>query len=972
MFNEATVEQMIIDSLKSNGWEYIPADQLPRRYNDVMVESMVKDALLRLNPDIREPGWADEVIIKLRPLFMNLNSHDLVTRNEEFKKKIFEENSYPFGENHRMVPVTFFGMGSDAEIAKNRFVVTNQWVYPQVEGGKRFDIVLLVNGFPISIGEIKTPVHEAISWIDGAEDILDYEKSVPQMFVSNVFNFATEGKCYRYGSVKADVTHWGPWHTPDNKSEGTLSDVQRSVCAMTKKEIVLDIFRYFTLFSTNKKYQKYKVICRYQQYEGANAIVERVRSGYPKKGLIWHFQGSGKSLLMVFAAQKLRMMSDLGNATVVIVLDRIDLKTQLYATFSSAGVPNLEIAEDKKSLVEFFKSDTRKVLITTIFLFDEVDKMLNPRSNIIVMVDEAHRTQEGDLGAKMRLGLPNAFFFGLTGTPINRLDRNTFITFGAAEDRTGYMSKYSFSDSIRDGATLPLNFETVPVDLHVNQDAIDEAFAQLTEGLTEKERTDLARRVKMAAIIKTPSRIQKVCQHIYDHYMSKVEPNGFKGQVVCYDRECCVLYKEALDRLFGTTQCTEIVMDTNNDKEDRYKKYRRSADEEAKLLDCFRDPKHPLKLIIVTSKLLTGFDAPILQAMYLDKPMKDHTLLQAICRTNRIYGDTKTNGLIVDYIGIFEKFANALHFDEAGFEKVITNIDEVKAKIPELMGKCLAFFPGVDRTVDGWEGLAAAQNCLPTQDLRDEFGANYRVLHKAYNVLSPDACLNPYKMDYRWLSTVYESVRPTDNTGHLIWSALGPKTLDLVQQNVTAIGISGNVEVLETDADLIEQLIKGATGDPQKLSKKIQINLEAIIRGVIDDPIFVELGERLEKLKEEHEKGLMTSVIFLKKLLELARDTVAAVKKANAAQPEPTREEKGKAALTELFKEARNAKTPVIVERIVDEIDGIVRIVRFPGWQDTETGRREVSMELYGIFARKKLFDKDLVEKAYKYVEQYY
>lgn len=972
MFNEATVEQMIIDSLKSNGWEYIPADQLPRRYNDVMVESMVKDALLRLNPDIREPGWADEVTIKLRPLFMNLNSHDLVTRNEEFKKKIFEENSYPFGENHRMVPITFFGMGSDAEIAKNRFVVTNQWVYPQVEGGKRFDIVLLVNGFPISIGEIKTPVHEAISWIDGAEDILDYEKSVPQMFVSNVFNFATEGKCYRYGSVKADVTHWGPWHTPDNKNEGTLSDVQRSVCAMTKKEIVLDIFRYFTLFSTNKKYQKYKVICRYQQYEGANAIVERVRSGYPKKGLIWHFQGSGKSLLMVFAAQKLRMMSDLGNATVVIVLDRIDLKTQLYATFSSAGVPNLEIAEDKKSLVEFFKSDTRKVLITTIFLFGEVDKMLNPRSNIIVMVDEAHRTQEGDLGAKMRLGLPNAFFFGLTGTPINRLDRNTFITFGAAEDRTGYMSKYSFSDSIRDGATLPLNFETVPVDLHVNQDAIDEAFAQLTEGLTEKERTDLARRVKMAAIIKTPSRIQKVCQHIYDHYMSKVEPNGFKGQVVCYDRECCVLYKEALDRLFGTTQCTEIVMDTNNDKEDRYKKYRRSADEEAKLLDCFRDPKHPLKLIIVTSKLLTGFDAPILQAMYLDKPMKDHTLLQAICRTNRIYGDTKTNGLIVDYIGIFEKFANALHFDEAGFEKVITNIDEVKAKIPELMGKCLAFFPGVDRTVDGWEGLAAAQNCLPTQDLRDEFGANYRVLHKAYNVLSPDACLNPYKMDYRWLSTVYESVRPTDNTGHLIWSALGPKTLELVQQNVTAIGISGNVEVLETDADLIEQLIKGATGDPKKLSKKIQINLEAIIRGVIDDPIFVELGERLEKLKEEHEKGLMTSVIFLKKLLELARDTVAAVKKANATQPEPTREEKGKAALTELFKEARNAKTPVIVERIVDEIDGIVRIVRFPGWQDTETGRREVSMELYGIFARKKLFDKDLVEKAYKYVEQYY
>lgn len=192
----------------------------------------------------------------------------------------------------------------------------------------------------------------------------------------------------------------------------------------------------------------------------------------------------------------------------------------------------------------------------------------------------------------------------------------------------------------------------------------------------------------MEAIMKSPERIAKVCEHIANHFLTKIDPNGFKGQVVCYDRECCLLYKKELDKYLGE-YATTIVMDTNNDKEDRYKEWRRDRDEEAKVLDNFRDPRHPLKLVIVTSKLLTGFDAPILQVMYLDKPMKDHTLLQAICRTNRVYGQDKTNGLIVDYIGIFDDVAKALDFDEKSIEKVITNIEEVKHKFPGLIHKCL-------------------------------------------------------------------------------------------------------------------------------------------------------------------------------------------------------------------------------------------------------------------------------------------
>ena len=883
IFNEDnTIEQMMLSTLQKNGWKYIPAEELPRMYSDVLVEPMVKEALIRLNPEIAEdPSRADEVIYKLRTLILSVQPHNLVTQNEIFKKMIFEENSYPFGKDGRMVPIRFFGTMRKEDLALNEYVVTNQWIYPQAEGGKRLDIVLLINGFPIAIGELKTPVRSAITWLDAAGDISAYEKSIPAMFVTNVFNFATEGKCYRYGSINMPINMWGPWHTATHKSEGSLADVKISVEDMISPKNVMDIFQFFTMFATDKKYRKYKIICRYQQFEGANMIVNRVIAGYPKKGLIWHFQGSGKSLLMVFAAQKLRMIPELKNPTVVIVDDRIDLETQITATFNASDIPNLTSAATKEELLSFFRGDMRKILITTIFKFGEVSGELNPRDNIIVMVDEAHRTQEGDLGEKMRMALPNAFFFGLTGTPINRVDKNTFATFGAEEDRTGYMSRYSFSDSIRDGATLPLHFEPVPVELHVDKEKLDREFEAMTDeaGLSKDEKNELSRRVNMKAIMYNPARIRKVCEHIAKHFKEKIEPNGYKGQVVVYDRECCLMYKAVLDELLGEEAST-IVMDTNNDKEDRYKKYRRDRDAEGKVLDTFRDPASPLKLVIVTAKLLTGFDAPILQVMYLDKPMKDHTLLQAICRTNRTYDQGKTHGLIVDYIGIFDDVARALDFDENSMRKIITNIEEIKKQLPTLLKKCLGYFLGVDRTIEGWEGLMAAQECLPTNKEKDAFAADYRVLNRAWDALSPDVFLNAYKADYQWLSRVYESVKPTDGRGGLIWASLGAKTIELVHQNLTVGEADEDVEILAMDADLIDEFLEKQK-DLKKTTKKIEINLVAKIMNHTKDPKFIKLGEKLETLREKHEQGLVTSIEFLKLLLELAKEAAQAEKEVS-------------------------------------------------------------------------------------------
>lgn len=968
-FNEDnTIEKMTVLTLGTIGWKYVAPEDLKREQSEVLVESMLKEALIRLNPEIKEePSRADEVIYKIRSLILSCQAHDLVTYNELFKKLVFENNSFPFGKNGRMVPIKIFGTTTKEELALNEYVVTEQWIYPMSNGGKRLDVVLLVNGIPMVIGELKTPVRSAISWADGASDILDYEKSIPQMFVTNVLNFATEGKCFRYGAINAPINLWGPWHTSENKQEGTLSDVKSAIEDMLTPKKVMDIFQFFTLFATDKKYRKYKIISRYQQYEGANAIVERVINGYPKKGLIWHFQGSGKSLLMVFAAEKLRMMPELKNPTVVIVDDRIDLETQITATFNASDIPNLKSARTKEELVSFFKGDMRKILITTIFKFGEVDDVLNERENIIVMVDEAHRTQEGNLGEKMRLALPNAFFFGLTGTPINRIDRNTFNTFGAVEDKSGYMSKYSFSDSIRDKATLPLQFEPVPVDMHINQAIIDQEFDEMTKELTIEQKNELSKKVNVKAIFYDSKRIEKICKHIVKHFREKIEPNGYKGQVVCYDRECCIRYKEEIDKLMNENEST-VVIDTNNDKEDRYKRFRRDRDAESKVLDEFRDPQNPLKLVIVTSKLLTGFDAPILQVMYLDKPMKDHTLLQAICRTNRTYDDGKSFGLIVDYTGIFDNVARALDFDENTMRKIITNINDVKKQLPAILKKCLSYFIGIDRTLEGFEGLIAAQSCLPTNKERDAYAADYRVLNRIWNAISPDDFLKEYNNDYKWLSNVYQSVKPTDGSGKLIWNTLGAKTIELIHNNISVSDAREDEEILTLDADLIDTFIE-KNGSVEKAAKKIEISLVSRLLSHSNDEKYKKIGEKLEELRMKHQQALLTSIEFLKALLSLAKEAREAEKEIVPEQEQ----DKGKAALTELFNGVKNNSTPIIVERIVKDIDELVKIVRFDGWQNTTTGKQEVKKALRSIvWIKYKIKDAVVFEKAYSYIEQYY
>lgn len=958
-------------SSKGIGWRYAAPAEVPRQIQEVLVEPWLRDALIRLNPEIAaQPDRADEVLYKLRAIVLSVRSDGLIRANEEMTAWMRGERSMPFGSNNEHVPVRLIDLD---DLAQNQYIVTQQFTYRAGPTERRADLVLLVNGLPLVLIEAKTPVKKCISWVDGAVQVHDdYEKFVPELFVCNVFSVATEGKAYRYGSIGLPVKDWGPWHLDGDGDDGQhhpLKSLKLSAESMLRPHVVLDILGSFTLFATNKKKQRIKIICRYQQFEAANKIVERVLAGYPRKGLIWHFQGSGKSLLMVFAAQKLRLHAGLKNPTVLIVVDRIDLDTQITGTFTGADIPNLEKADTREKLKQLLAQDVRKIIITTIFKFGEASGSLNDRSNIIALVDEAHRTQEGDLGRKMREALPNAFLFGLTGTPINRSDRNTFYAFGADEDEKGYMSRYGFEESIRDGATLKLHFEPRLIDLHIDKAALDAAYKDLTGGLSDLDKDNLAKTAaKMAVLVKTPERIRKVCEDIVQHFQTKVEPNGFKGQIVTFDRESCLLFKAELDKLLPP-EATDIVMSVQAaDKKEHpeYAPYDRTRDEEERLLDRFRDPADPLKLIIVTAKLLTGFDAPILQAMYLDKPLRDHTLLQAICRVNRTYSEQKTHGLIVDYLGIFDDVAAALEFDDQSVKQVVSNIQELKDKLPEAMQKCLAFFAGCDRSLQGYEGLIAAQQCLPNNEVRDSFAAEYTVLSRIWEALSPDAVLNPFEKDYKWLSQVYQSVQPSSGHGKLIWHSLGAKTIELIHQNVHVDAVRDDLDTLVLDADLLEAVLSNP--DPKK-AKEIEIKLKRRLRGHAGNLKFKQLSERLDALKDRFESGQINSVEFLKQLLEIAKETLQAEKEV----PPEEDEDRGKAALTELFNEVKTSETPIMVERVVTDIDEIVRLVRFPGWQGTQAGEREVKKALRKALFKYKLHaDEELFEKAYSYIRQYY
>lgn len=1018
-FNEAnTIEKSICDrlsALPNVKWTFVHGVNLPRKTQSVLIESWLKDALCRLNIDIAEdPEKANEVIYKMRGVLLEASYSGLVCANEMFTEWLRGEKSMPLGKDGKHITINLIDYNNHS---KNHYVVSQQVPFTGTKNAF-FDLVLYVNGIPLVVGEVKTPVRMAISWQDGASDFIGGDKhywiNQNNFFVPNLLCFATEGKTFAYGAVNAGFRHWMPWYktTDGDEVPQNMNTVLTSVERLLDPQTLLELLQSFALYSATKPpntnvTKRIKLLPRYPQYEATKQIVERVKNGAIRKGLIWHFQGSGKSLLMLYAAKMLKSDSELKNPTVVVVVDRIDLDSQINTTLDNADVKNVTPVKSCKQLSKELKHDSRNILVTTIFKFYEVEingdskNGLNSRENIIVLVDEAHRTQEGMLGEKMRRALPNAYFFGLTGTPISEVERNTFRLFGADQDQGRYMNRYSYKQSIRDKATLPVKFEPRLLELRVDRKAIDKEFDALTEtnNLNEEEKTQLSQKAgNLAHLLKAPKRMEAIANDIQEHFTGHVEAKGLKAMVVVYDREACVSMYNLLIKRFGEGTC-EVVMklsqgSTGDEKDENGNTKKKAADwvkwknlglhldEEAfkrwqvidanstnqeRVLDQYRDSSDPLKILIVTSKLLTGFDAPICYCMYLDKPLRDHTLLQAMCRTNRLYDETKQHGLIIDYLGVFENLAKAIAYNPKEIEGVVDCLGKYKDEFPVAIEKCLTFFYGIDRTIGGYEGLIAAQECIASNDVRDQFATQFNVLKKLWEALTPDPFLQPFQKDYIWLAQVYDSVRPVGGLGCLIWQSLGLETIRLIHQHTDIAQIRDDLDELIMDENSIFTLTEA---EQKKQAKKLEISLMAKVRKKSNDPRYIELGERLEKLREKYESGVLNSINWLKELLDAARDTVHLNNDADHGDKIVT---DNKTALSELFKEVRNDQTPEIISRIVDDIDKIVKATRFQGWQNTTSGDRVMKQVLRKTLLKYQLHkDAELFAKAYAYINEHY
>jgi type I restriction enzyme R subunit len=972
-------------------------EEIPRAFDDVMAEDWVTEALERLNPVIAErPERAQDVLTRLRAVILSAPNDGLVAANEEMVAWLCGRRTMRFVGTEDYVPVRLIDFDDPDQ---NHLVITTETTYTPGTEQRRFDVVLWVNGFPVVVGETKTPISWNTSWLDGAIDIHDgYERRTPGFFVSNVLTFATEGKEFRYGAVRQRAEMWLPWsRTTEALALPGLAAVLRSAELLLAPRMILEILRTYTLFSRRSSTaggMEIKIIPRYAQVEAVEAIVARVRDPKRRQGLVWHHQGSGKTLLMAFAAAKLRQQTDLDAPTILVVLDRLELIEQTRSEFTSVGIPTMKVAETKEQLRRFLRDDdARGVIVTTIFRFADAG-LLNERDNIVVMVDEAHRTQEGRLGLDMREALPNAKFIGLTGTPISTEDHNTWATFGDPDDVEGVLNHYSVERSIADGATLPIHVETRLVDFHIDSDALDQAFAELAEAerLDERETGLLAKRAsRVDQIMKSPKRVAAVCQDIVSHYRAKIEPVGLKAQVVVFDRECCALYYETISALLQPGEEATVVMTTAKD-EPEWSQWDREREAENRIKDRFKDPADPLRFLIVTAKLLTGFDAPIEGVMYLDKALRAHTLFQAVCRTNRrwtnpVTGQEKNYGLVVDYVGMGTELARAVAVADIGQRKALpVQVDELVETLGDYVATAMARFEGIDRTSSGFEQLYAAQERLPDQQSRDAFAADFLRAQGLFEFLWPDTAIRPYEADYKWLARIYKSVAPTDAASKLLWQRLGVKTAELIHEHVSDVRIeSGHLETVAVDAEVFEalrQMHLWPPNDPEpkepptveEVFDRLETRLRKKLAGPGTHPVWQSLAERLEALRKTTIDSAAASVEFLKQLLEVARDLVAAEKAEEEGRLDEIKVvDPHRGALTQILEEYAPPDTPVIIENVVEQIDDIVRPIRGTGWQTSQPGDREVRRQLRLVLSHNGLPPQgDIFDRAYAYIREHY
>ncbi|MDY6215800.1 type I restriction endonuclease subunit R [Actinobacillus porcinus] len=722
LINENTIEQACLRFLQELGWDYTHGSTINAdgenpwrlRTDEVVFRSVLREAVERLNPQLPS-ATVDEVVA----LVCKTDITDLTERNQQAYRYLREGVRVEYRENDEQ-KVEFARLIDFQQPSLNRFDVVNQLTILGRKGNRRPDVICYINGLPVVVLELKNPLKENADLPQAFNQLQTYKQEISDLFVYNQALVISDGILAKVGSLTADLERFTPWRVVDEKNKQRISfehELEGLVRGLLNPASLLDYIQNFIVFEQTSSGRLVKKIAAYHQFYGVNEAVDCTlwaasEQGNGKIGVMWHTQGSGKSLSMLFYAGKLLSQAELRNPTIVVVTDRNDLDGQLYATFSGgqALIRQQPVQADGREALreELAKRETGGVIFTTIQKFglqegEQAHPVLNVRHNIIVISDEAHRSQYGfsqsvkvndknctgtyrvGYAKHLRDALPNASFIGFTGTPISLEDKDTQAVFGK------YVSIYDFDDAVKDGATVPLSYEPRQIKIDASSD-FENAVKEAQDLFVEDENSYRFR--LRETLMGADERLQRLAEDFVQHFEQRNALVESKAMLVTMSRQICVKLYEKITALrpeWHSDDVNEgaikIVMTGAADDSDEIQRHIYSAQDKKLLERRFKDPDDPLKIVIVRDMWLTGFDAPCCNTMYIDKPMKGHNLMQAIARVNRVFRNKsrENGGLIVDYVGIVEELKEAkLEYSRAnGKGDIIVDIAKVKAKMLE-------------------------------------------------------------------------------------------------------------------------------------------------------------------------------------------------------------------------------------------------------------------------------------------------
>lgn len=943
-----TVQARILGYAEAIGWTFVPREEAERRRGIAAMtngEGRMTNASLffddLLDAKVREfNSRCVEAEGALLGAFRHL--HTDIHGNRDFVEHLRNRGKFFDHEEKRERDLILIDYDDPT---RNVYEVTEEWAYHNGHYGTREDVVFLINGIPMLVIECKNAnKDEAIAL--GVDQIRRYHRETPELFVSQQLFTATDAIGFSYGvtwnTVRRNIFNW------KDEEVGKLETKVKSFCAIPQ---VLAFLKDYIVFA-EKDEELNKYILRQHQTGAVDATVSRALDPQRTRGLVWHTQGSGKTFTMIKAAERLFRAPEADKPTVLLMIDRNELEDQMLKNLAALGLGNLEHAGSIRRLNQLLRDDYRGIIVTMIHKFRDMPADLNTRSNIYVLIDEAHRTTGGDLGNFLMAGLPNATFLGFTGTPVDKTvyGKGTFKTFGCEDDQ-GYLHKYSIADSIEDGTTLPLYYQLAPNEMLVPHETLHAEFLSLAEaeGVADIEELNkiLERAVNLKNFLKGKERIQMVAKFVAGHYRENVEPLGYKAFLVGVDREACAHYKHALDR-FLPPEYSEVVYTGSNNDSALLKEFHLDPKKERQIRKSFGKLDQMPKILIVTEKLLTGFDAPVLYAMYLDKPMRDHTLLQAIARVNRPYENeaqemVKPHGFVLDFVGIFDKLEKALAFDSDEINAIVKDLKLLKVLFQNKMeSRAPAYLGLIERQFNDQDVDTLIEH-FRDPGRRKEFFKEYQEVEMLYEIISPDAFLRPFMEDYATLSAIYDVVRKAYTKQVMVDRDFQRKTNALVQEHVGGYTApSGPLALVKIDGNTIELIQKKRGGDGTKVINLVK-SIEKAAEENSDDPFLIAMAERARAVQESFEQRQTATADALEELLK-------EVERNEARKKEQA--EKGFDGLTYfVYGALRDAEVAH-----AEEVSARIRAAfgEFPHWKRSEAALRELRKKVtFAIYAER-------------------